>query len=149
VEGVLAEEGIHGEGLAIEITERATTRDPEGATRTLRRLRDLGLKILIDDFGRGHSALAYLADFPADYLKVDKSFVARLGHDDSQERLVEGLIGLCRGLEIPLIAVGVDNPDSLEWLVENGCGLAQGTYLGPPVAAEALTSSRESAPTGD
>jgi diguanylate cyclase (GGDEF)-like protein/PAS domain S-box-containing protein len=149
VEGVLAEEGIHGELLAIEITERATTRDPEGAIRTLRRLRDLGLKILIDDFGRGHSALAYLVDFPADYLKVDKSFVARLGHDESQERLVEGLIGLCRGLEIPLIAVGVDNPDSLAWLEESGCGLAQGTYLGPPVAAEALTSSRESAPTGD
>ncbi|HWC07399.1 MAG TPA: EAL domain-containing protein [Gemmatimonadota bacterium] len=149
VESVLAEEGIHGEGLAIEITERATTRDPEGAVRTLRRLRDLGLKILIDDFGRGHSALAYLVDFPADYLKVDKCFVTRLGHDESQERLVEGLIGLCRGLEIPLIAEGVDHPDSLAWLESRGCGLAQGNHLGPPVAAPALTRSRESATTGD
>lgn len=149
VEGVLAEEGIPGEGLAIEITERATTRDPEGATRTLRRLRDLGLRILIDDFGRGHSALAYLVDFPTDYLKVDKCFVARLGHDESQERLVEGLIGLCRGLEIPLIAEGVDDPASLAWLESRGCGLAQGNHLGPPVPAEALDVSRERAPTGD
>lgn len=149
VESVLAEEGIPGEGLAIEVTERATTRDPEGATRTLRRLRDMGIKILIDDFGRGHSALAYLVDFPTDYLKVDKCFVSRLGRDESQERLVEGLIGLCRGLEIPLIAEGVDQPASLAWLEERGCGLAQGTYLGAPVAPEALAASRQSAPTGD
>ncbi|MGH7549957.1 MAG: putative bifunctional diguanylate cyclase/phosphodiesterase, partial [Gemmatimonadota bacterium] len=78
VEGVLAEEGIAGEGLAVEITERATTRDPEGSARTLRKLRDLGLKIVIDDFGRGHSALAYLVHFPVDFLKVDRCFITGL-----------------------------------------------------------------------
>lgn len=143
VESVLAEEGIPGEGLAVEITERATTRDPEGTARTLRRLRDLGLKIVIDDFGRGYSALAYLVHFPADYLKVDRCFVTGLGRDESQGRLVEGLIGLCQGLELPLIAEGVERPDQLEWLESRGCLLAQGNYLGPPAAVEKVTAVEE------
>ncbi len=142
VESVLAEEGLTGEGLAVEITERATTRDPEGAARTLRRLRDLGLKIVIDDFGRGHSALAYLVHFPADFLKVDRCFVTGLGRDDSQGRLVEGLIGLCHGLELPLIAEGVDRADQLAWLESRGCRLAQGNHLGPVVPVDKLTSIR-------
>ncbi|MGH7572204.1 MAG: putative bifunctional diguanylate cyclase/phosphodiesterase [Gemmatimonadota bacterium] len=139
VEGVLAEEGIAGESLAVEITERATTRDPEGSARTLRKLRDLGLRIVIDDFGRGHSALAYLVHFPVDFLKVDRCFITGLESDESQARLVEGLIGLCHGLELPLIAEGVERTDQLAWLESRGCRLAQGNHLGPPVPAEKLT----------
>jgi EAL domain-containing protein (putative c-di-GMP-specific phosphodiesterase class I) len=109
----------------------------------------MGLKIVIDDFGRGHSALAYLVHFPADYLKVDRCFVTGLGRDESQGRLVEGLIGLCRGLELPLIAEGVDRADQLAWLESRGCRFAQGFHLAPPAPAEALNlPTRRSTPTG-
>jgi len=135
VSTVLEEEGVPGTRVALEVTERLTMRDPARALQVLTRLRDLGLRIVVDDFGRGQSSLAYLKDFPVDALKIDRSFVGRVGQDSTHERLVEGIVALCNQLGIQLIAEGVESARQLEWLETHGCGFAQGYHLVHPVPA--------------
>lgn len=134
---VLEREGVPGESLAIEITERLTMRDPERAAGVLQDLKSLGLRILIDDFGRGHSSLAYLKDFPVDVLKVDRYFVAQIGRDPRHERLLEGIFALASGLGIELIAEGVETEEQFDWLGEHGFEFVQGYLL-----SEAVTPDR-------
>lgn len=138
VRGVLEEEGVAGSRLALEITERVTMRDPLLAAHILAQLKELGLRIVIDDFGRGHSSLAYLKEFPVDALKIDRFFVGRLGEDAQHERLVEGVIALCQGLGIELIAEGVETAEQLAWLEAHNCTFAQGYYLQHPIAPERI-----------
>lgn len=138
VKKALDDEGIDGRMLALEVTERLTMRDPERAARILHQLRELGLRIVIDDFGRGHSSLEYLKDFPVDAIKIDRSFVGRVGQDPTHERLVEGIIALAAGLGIDLIAEGVESAAQLEWLERHHCGYAQGFHLTHPVPASMI-----------
>ena len=138
VADLLHRAGVEGSRLALEVTERVAMRDPERAAATLRELRTLEVQLVIDDFGRGHSSLAYLKDFPADALKVDRFFVDGVGADRTHERLVEGIVALCRGLGMDLIAEGVESAEQLQWLTEHGCTLVQGYYLGRPAAPETL-----------
>jgi diguanylate cyclase (GGDEF)-like protein/PAS domain S-box-containing protein len=139
VRAILDETGVSGEQLALEVTERVTMRDPVGARRVLLALKDLGMRIVIDDFGRGQSSLAYLKDFPIDALKIDRFFVQRLGSDARHERLVGGMIALCERLGVELIAGGVETAEQLEWLEANGCEYAQGFHLFHPVPADKLS----------
>lgn len=141
IERLVADEALAGERLALEVTERATMRDPERAAATLRGLQELGIRIVIDDFGRGHSSLAYLLHFPANVLKIDRFFVSGVGVDPAQERLVEGIIALCLRMEMQLIAEGVETEAQLEWLEARGCRFVQGFYLGRPTPAEGLAGS--------
>ncbi|MGD8276379.1 MAG: EAL domain-containing protein [Gemmatimonadota bacterium] len=134
---IMEREGVAGESLAIEITERLTMRDPERAAGVLQDLKSLGLRILIDDFGRGHSSLAYLKDFPVDVLKVDRYFIAHIGRDRRHERLLEGIFALASGLGIELIAEGVETAEQLDWLVDHGFDFVQGYLL-----SEAVTPDR-------
>jgi len=140
VASALDEFGVEPRILALEITERVTMRDPRIAARVLNDLKSLGLRIVIDDFGQGHSSLAYLRDFPVDALKIDRQFIGRLGSDSRDERLVEGIIALSRGLGIDLIAEGVEQASQLAWLRESGCAFAQGFHLHYPVAPDTVAS---------
>ncbi len=145
VRKALDEAGINGNRIALEVTERLTMRDPLQAARILQELKEMGLRIVIDDFGRGHSSLAYLKDFPADALKIDRFFVGRVGADPHHERLVEGIIALCNGLGIELIAEGVETADQLAWLEEHGCDFVQGYYLSHPIPAQNIQPIFENA----
>ncbi|HUF68685.1 MAG TPA: bifunctional diguanylate cyclase/phosphodiesterase [Longimicrobiales bacterium] len=138
VRTALEEAGVDGRKLALEVTERLTMRDPERAARILHELRELGLRIVIDDFGRGHSSLEYLKDFPVDAIKIDRAFVGRVGEDRTHERLVEGIIALAAGLGIDLIAEGVESAAQLEWLERHHCGYAQGYHLVHPLPAHLI-----------
>jgi diguanylate cyclase (GGDEF)-like protein/PAS domain S-box-containing protein len=138
VRAVLEEERVSPALLALEVTERLTMRDPSQAARILQDLKDMGLRIVIDDFGRGHSSLAYLMDFPVDAVKIDRFFVGRVGADKRQERLVEGIVALCDGLGIELIAEGVETAAQLDWLEAHGCRFAQGYHLNHPLPAHAI-----------
>jgi diguanylate cyclase (GGDEF)-like protein/PAS domain S-box-containing protein len=138
VSKALEDEGIDGRMLALEVTERLTMRDPERAALILHQLRELGLRIVIDDFGRGHSSLEYLKDFPVDAIKIDRSFVGRVGQDPTHARLVEGIIALAAGLGIDLIAEGVETAEQLEWLERHRCGYAQGFHLAHPLPASMI-----------
>jgi EAL domain-containing protein (putative c-di-GMP-specific phosphodiesterase class I) len=113
-------------------------RDPQRAARILHELRELGLRIVIDDFGRGHSSLEYLKDFPVDAIKIDRAFVGRVGEDRTHERLVEGIIALAAGLGIDLIAEGVESAAQLDWLERHHCGYAQGYHLVHPLPAHLI-----------
>jgi diguanylate cyclase (GGDEF)-like protein/PAS domain S-box-containing protein len=135
VSRALEREGVPGHALAIELTERLTMRDPERAVGLLQDLKGLGLRILIDDFGRGHSSLAYLKDFPVDVLKVDRYFIGHIGRDRRHERLLEGIFALATGLGIELIAEGVETAEQLDWLQQHGFEYVQGYLLSAPVSA--------------
>jgi EAL domain-containing protein (putative c-di-GMP-specific phosphodiesterase class I) len=109
--------------------------DAQSAVAALKRLKASGVKLAIDDFGTGYSSLSYLRRLPVDYLKIDRSFVERLGEDPRDTGIVSGTITLAHTLGMEAIAEGVENAVQLEWLREMGCDLAQGNYFSKPLAA--------------
>lgn len=133
--------------LVVELTEQADLRHPEAVAAVVDALRDTGVRLAIDDFGSGHASLSYLEQFPAHFLKVDPTYVSELGRGARGEQLVEGVIGLGRGLGLELIAEGVEKWQQYEWLKEHGVDYYQGHLRGKPVPPEQLSRrmDRESA----
>lgn len=134
---VLAATGIAPRCLKLEITESAVMQDAEGAERTLRSLKELGVQLAIDDFGTGYSSLSYLKRFPVDTLKIDRSFVDGLGSDAQDTAIVRSVVALAQTLDLSVTAEGVETPSQLAQLRLLGCDFSQGYLLGRPVAAEA------------
>jgi EAL domain-containing protein (putative c-di-GMP-specific phosphodiesterase class I) len=137
VEATLAATGTPPEALALEITE--STLIDRGADRVavLERLRDLGVALLLDDFGTGWSSLARLAALPIGGLKVDRSFVADL--DGSGGPIVDAIVRLARAFDLPVVAEGIETAAQLEALRALGCELGQGFLFARPLPAAALT----------
>jgi diguanylate cyclase (GGDEF)-like protein len=129
--------------LALEITEGAMIADADEAVATLRQLKGLGVRLVIDDFGTGYSSLTYLQRLPVDQLKVDRQFVAGLGHDAGDAAIVTAVVGLARTLGLGVVAEGVETAEQAVRLRELGCSLGQGFYFGRPQSAEALTALLE------
>ena len=127
--------------IVLELTERAAARSRRGVAGVLQDLSQLGVRLALDDFGTGLSSLAYIGDFAADFLKIDRVFATQLGDDPRHERLVEGILGLGRGLNMAIIAEGVERKDQLEWFRDRGCDFVQGYYTGRPMLAENLTDA--------
>ena len=103
-------------------------------------LRAAGFSIAIDDFGTGYSSLAYLREFPVDLLKIDRSFVARLGATAADGSLVRAIIAMADTLELPVTAEGIETVDQLEALVRLGCGHGQGYLLARPAPPDHIAS---------
>lgn len=118
-------------GLWLEITESALMQEHEQAKRELQNLQRLGIKTALDDFGTGYSSLSYLKHLPVDLLKIDRSFVAGIGNP-KDESILRSMIELGHGLELQVLAEGVETAEQLEWLTRSGCDLAQGYHLGRP-----------------
>lgn len=135
VEKDLAAVGLLPEHLTIEVSEAAMVDVAGPAQVTLRRLRALGCRIAIDDFGSGSSSLMSLRDLPADLVKIDRSFVAGLGHDDHDEAIVSAMISVSQRLGRLVVAEGVERPLQAEVLQAMGCDYAQGYLFGPPTPA--------------
>ncbi len=115
--------------LKLEITESALVADPALAERLLTRLRDLGIELFIDDFGTGYSSLSYLHTFPISGLKIDRSFVARMGDDNGKDReIIRSTISLAHNLDLEVVAEGVETLEQVDQLQRLGCELAQGWY---------------------
>jgi len=134
VRKTLERSGAEASRLKLEITESVLMLDPPAARDVLTQLRrDLGLSVMIDDFGTGYSSLAYLHQFPLDTLKIDRSFVARLG--TGEEDIVRAIVTLGRGLGMQVLGEGVETAEQLAALRRLGCDLAQGNFLSPPLAA--------------
>lgn len=131
--GALQIWGIPPESLTLEVTETAVMDDPELCSVTLRRLRDTGVRVAIDDFGQGYSSFTYLKHFPATELKIDQSFVTPMAHDPRARQLVRSMIGIAHHLEMDAVAEGVEDAGTLECLAEMGCDIAQGYHLGRPM----------------
>ncbi len=146
VHEVLIETGLAPARLELEITETALTRDFQAALDTLRRLKALGVRVAMDDFGTGYSSLSTLHSFPFDKIKVDKSFVDGLGKAERSTVIVRSVLGIGKGLGIPVVAEGVETPAQRDVLRAEGCAELQGYLIGRPAPVEAhaalLTTSR-------
>ncbi|MCL5041650.1 MAG: EAL domain-containing protein [Gammaproteobacteria bacterium] len=124
--------------LSLEVTESALMRDPEGSIVNLRRLRELGISLAVDDYGTGYSSLATLKSLPVQVLKIDKSFVLNLAHSEDDAVIVRSTIELAHTMKLQVVAEGIEDETSLNWLREHGCELGQGYFISRPVAAAEL-----------
>lgn len=124
--------------LCLEITETAIIADPKAALATVQAAHDLGVSIALDDFGTGQSSLAYLAEFPIDIVKIDKSFVDEVDRDPKVNALVLAIVEMAKALRAVTIAEGIERPSQLVALRHLGCRLGQGYHLGRPGPSASL-----------
>ncbi len=133
VELALKESGLPASSLEIEITEQTLMTNTPATNETLRQLRQLGVKIAIDDFGTGFSSFSYLLQYEVDRLKIDRSFVNRSAEDPTAAAIVRAIISMAHGLNLKVVAEGVETNDQLNFLLRRRCDEAQGFYFGRPV----------------
>jgi len=136
----LAAWGVEPGWLELEITESALMEDPEGAREVLTRLSERGFKLYIDDFGTGYSSLAYLKRLPVDAIKIDKSFVFDMTKNEDSAHIVRSTIDLAHGMELKVVAEGVEDAAALERLIALGCDTAQGYFFGKPMPASDIVT---------
>jgi EAL domain-containing protein (putative c-di-GMP-specific phosphodiesterase class I) len=139
VERALQKTGLEGSCLALDITETVYVRTLEGNTGALNHLKAMGVRISIDDFGKGYSSLSYLKRLPADTLKIDKSFVKGLGENVEDTAIVRMIVDLAHTLGMEVIAEGVEDWAQAMLLGEMGCDFGQGLYLSEPLDPEAAS----------
>jgi diguanylate cyclase (GGDEF)-like protein len=132
----LDREGLPGEAVTLEVTESMLKGDPDRARECLASLKRLGVRLSIDDFGTGYSSLSYLRQFPVDQVKIDRSFLQELGSGAASDiALVQGILDLCRSLDLQVVAEGIEDQASLDVLTALGCPLGQGYHFARPVPA--------------
>ena len=132
----LRETGVAGRLLTVEVTESMMLTDPARAEAVLAQLHEIGVRIAIDDFGTGYSSLAYLKRLPVDALKIDRSFVANVAHDDDDLVIVRSTVDLARSLGLQSVAEGVGDGDTLRVLASIDCDLVQGYHLSGPLPSD-------------
>ncbi|MDP9348672.1 MAG: EAL domain-containing protein [Gemmatimonadota bacterium] len=142
----LRDTGADPRGLKLEVTESVVVENPESAAETLRSFRALGIEMYMDDFGTGYSSLSYLHRLPLDALKIDRSFVSRIGVDPEGTVVVRTIATLAHSLGLSVVAEGVETPEQLRILRELGCEYAQGYLFSRPVDAEATRALLETDP---
>jgi len=128
--------GLDAKSVKLEITENILMQDMEVVIPKLKELRKLGVRIAIDDFGTGYSSLSYLQQFPINTLKIDRSFVGDIRADASDASIINAIVAMARGLQLDLIAEGVENRTQLNYLHSQGCSEVQGYIFSPAVPAE-------------
>jgi diguanylate cyclase (GGDEF)-like protein/PAS domain S-box-containing protein len=132
VHSVLLNTGLAPSRLELEITEGVLIDDFSQAISVLRQLKSLGVRIAMDDFGTGYSSLSYLQSFPFDKIKIDQTFISNINNNTQSMAIVRAIISLARGLELPVLAEGVESKDQLTFLANEGCQEVQGYFLGMP-----------------
>ncbi len=138
VHRILLETGLSPHRLEIEITETALVRDMHRALTTLRQLKTLGIRVAMDDFGTGYSSLSNLRAFPFDKIKIDGSFIRQVDTNEQAATIVRAVLGIGRGLGLPVLAEGVETSGELSFLANELCQIGQGYYLGRPSPLEEL-----------
>ncbi|MBV8926030.1 MAG: EAL domain-containing protein [Bradyrhizobium sp.] len=133
VHSILLETGLSPGRLELEITEGVLIEDFDRGLALLRRLKALGVRISMDDFGSGYSSLSYLQAFPFDKIKVDRAFVINLGRNPQSAAIISAVIDLGHGLGMSLVAEGVETVEQLAFLADEGCDAVQGYLIGKPL----------------
>jgi diguanylate cyclase (GGDEF)-like protein/PAS domain S-box-containing protein len=147
VRHALNESGLHPSALCLEITESALMSDVAAAAETLGELKDLGVRVAVDDFGVGHASLKQLKQLlPVDLLKIDKSFVDGLTSDVEDRAIIEAVIILARSLGLETVAEGVEHADQADALRELRCELAQGYHFSRPVSPGDISALLDAEP---
>ena len=147
IAGILAETGLPADRLEIEVPESLFLKPSPAVMETLGRIKALGVRVAMDDFGASYSSLASIAHFPFDKIKIDKSFVAQLEQDADVAAIVAAIVGLGRAVSVDVTAEGVENNDQVTLLKAAGCSIVQGFLFGMPKRdAKAPFSRRERVP---
>ncbi len=151
VHSVLLETGLSADRLELEITEGVLISDSSRALSVLRQLKALGVRIAMDDFGKGYSSLSYLQLFPFDKIKIDRDFISNVAQNQQSAAITRAILGLARGLGLRVLAEGVETKDELAFLVAEGCDEVQGYLIGRPQPiehyAEAIGRPSQGAPS--
>ncbi len=138
LQNILHETGVCPNNLEIEITEGVLVSHSEQASDTLHAIKDMGVKISLDDFGSGYSSLNYLKRFAINVLKIDRSFVMDIGKQGDSEVIVQAVIGLAKNLNLEVTAEGIETGPQLEFLKASGCHEGQGFYFSKPIESKQL-----------
>ena len=133
---ILLHTGLAPRRLELEITETALIRDLNRALSTLRQIKAFGVRIAMDDFGTGYSSLSNLRAFPFDKIKIDGSFIKTVNTNEQAATIVRAVLGLGKGLGLPVLAEGVETSGELKFLMDEACDEAQGFHLGRPAKIE-------------
>ena len=133
---ILEKSDLPPKNLEIEITESIMIDSIDKALEVIGEIKEIGIKIAIDDFGTGYSSLSYLNKFPADLLKVDKSFIDEMNSSESSRQYVATIISIGHIMNLDVISEGVEEPEQLETLREIGCDFIQGFIWGKPLPPE-------------
>ena len=133
LDGILSRNGLEPEALKLEVTESAYTENADQLIQVVERLRRKGYTVEMDDFGTGYSSLNMLSAMPVDVLKMDRTFVRNIEHDERDIQLVALILGIAKSLQIPVIAEGVETEAQLRLLKQLGCELVQGFYFSRPL----------------
>jgi diguanylate cyclase (GGDEF)-like protein/PAS domain S-box-containing protein len=139
VQQILQASQLPATSLTLEITESMLIENINMTIALLSQLKEIGIRISIDDFGTGYSSLSYLYNLPANYLKIDQSFVSNMQMGDRNYKIVQAIVGLSDRLELGAIAEGIETEQQLIWLKELGCELGQGYLLARPLSPQAVT----------
>jgi diguanylate cyclase (GGDEF)-like protein len=146
----LVETGLNPERLEVEITEGILIDDFDHAMAILRQIKNLGVRIAMDDFGTGYSSLSYLQSFPFDKIKIDQTFIAKIGKNPQAAAIIHAIVGLAGVLGLPVIAEGVETEEQRAFLAREGCDEIQGYLIGRPLPISAyrnLVTVTQFAPT--
>ena len=143
----LARYEMSPKSLVIEITEDTLITNRETCVKVLKELRALGVSIAVDDFGVGHSSLAYLHELPVDELKLDRSLIVAAETDERAAAIVSAALSLARALDLHVVAEGIETAGGYRRLASLRCDTAQGDFLCPAVAPEALAEWLDLRPT--
>jgi diguanylate cyclase (GGDEF)-like protein/PAS domain S-box-containing protein len=135
IQSALASSGLSPTCLELEITENVLMQDSPDSLSLLEHVRDLGIRVSIDDFGTGFSSMSYITRFSIDRLKIDQSFVRNIT-DSSNQAVITAIIAMAHGLGVCVLAEGVETPEQLSYLANHGCDEAQGYYFSRPIEAK-------------
>ncbi|WP_135079589.1 GGDEF domain-containing phosphodiesterase [Terasakiella sp. SH-1] len=149
LEKLLKDHKIDPACLELEVTESSIMEDLDLALGQLNKLKSLGFRISVDDFGTGHSSLAYLAKFPLDQLKVDKSFIRFISENDQSRAIVKTVISLGKAMNLDVIAEGTEKKEQIDFLQAEGCDEVQGYYFAKPMELHELVKWCENPPLHD
>ena len=133
---ILEEEDFEQKFLKLEMLEREMMTNVEDVIEKLHQIRQLGIKIAIDDFGTGYSSLAYLHKFPITLLKIDRSFIKDIPYSSDSMGICKAIVSLAEGLNIPVLAEGVETKEQVEFLIQNRCYTIQGYYFSKPIPSQ-------------
>jgi diguanylate cyclase (GGDEF)-like protein len=134
---ILNSVGFDPRRLEMEITETAVMTSADTARRIIKELKDAGIRISLDDFGTGQSSLGRLRDFTFDKVKIDRAFVSAITTDRTSEHIIKAIITMCEGLDLEVVAEGIETEAEAQKLRELGCGMGQGYHFGRPADAAA------------
>ena len=140
VRETLAETGLAATRLEVEVTENLMLDDSPFIHEQLRKLQDMGVRIVLDDFGTGYSSLNYLWQFPFDKLKIDRAFVSAMGTSRQARSILRAMLVMARALNIPVVAEGIENEEQARWLRKLRCETGQGYYFGKPAPAKKIAA---------